>query len=76
MNWRGRPLTSHDVIVELIGATTTRAGLTVHAEADTNNYPRRIKVTDAQMAAIKPQIKPHTIHGEWNYTVRPRTTRV
>ncbi len=74
MNWRGRPLTSHDVIVELIGATTTRAGLTVHAEADTNNYPRGIKVTDAQMAAIKPQLKPHAFHGEWNYTVRPRTT--
>ena len=52
-------MTSHDVIIELIiGATTTRAGLTVHAEADANNYPRGIKVTDAQMAAIKPQIKP------------------
>jgi len=67
-------LTSHDVIVELIGATTTRAGLTVHAEADTNNYPRGIKITDDQMASIKPQLKPHTFHGEWNYTVRPRTT--
>ena len=54
MNWRGRPLTSHDVIIELIGAITTRTGLTVHAEADTNNYPRVIKVTDAQMAAVKP----------------------
>ena len=47
-------MTSHDVIIELIGAITTRTGLTVHAEADTNNYPRGIKVTDAQMAAVKP----------------------
>ena len=71
MNWRGRPLTSHQVIVELIGATRTRTGLRVHAEADTNAYPRGIKVTDAEMAAIKPQLKPHTFHGEWNYTVKP-----
>lgn len=74
MNWRGRPLTSHQVIIELIGATTTRAGLTVHAEADTNSYPRGVKVSDAEMAAIAPQLKPHTFHGEWNYTLRPRTT--
>ncbi len=75
MNWRGRPLTSHQVIIELIGATTTRTGLTVHAEADTNSYPRGVKVSDAEMAAIKPQIKADPIHGEWNYTIRPRTTR-
>ncbi len=74
MNWRGRPLTSHEIVVELIGATTTRAGLTVHAEADTNSYPRGIKVTPDEMAAIQPQLKPHTFHGEWNYTIRPRTT--
>ena len=76
MNWRGRPLTSHEVVVDLIGATTTRTGLTVHAEADTNSYPRGVKVTDAQMAAIQPQLKPHNFHGEWNYTIRPRTTRM
>jgi len=75
MNWRGRPLTSHQVIIELIGATTTRTGLTVHAEADTNSYPRGVKVTDAEMATIKPQIKADAFHGEWNYTIRPRTTR-
>jgi hypothetical protein len=74
MNWRGRPLTSYQVIIELIGATTNRGGLTVHAEADTNTYPRGIKVTDAQMEAIKPQIKAHKFHGEWNYTIHPRTT--
>ena len=64
MNWRGRPLTGHQVVVDLIVATTTRAGLTVDAEADTNSYPRGIKVSDAEMAAIQPQLKPHAFHGE------------
>jgi len=73
-NWRGRPLTSHQVVVDLIGATTTRTGLTVHAEADTNSYPRGIKISDAQMAAIAPQLKPEKFHGEWNYTLTPATT--
>jgi DDE family transposase len=72
MNWRGRPLSSHEVVVNLIGATTTRAGLKVHAEADTNTYPRGLKVTDQEMAEIRPQLKPHPFHGEWNYTLRPR----
>lgn len=72
MNWRGRPLTSHEIVVELIGATTTRTGSTVHAEADTKSYPRGIKVTPAEMAAIRGQLDPHDFHGEWNYTVRPR----
>jgi Rhodopirellula transposase DDE domain len=76
MNWRGRPLTSHQAVVELIGATRTRAGLTVQAELDTNSYPRGIKVSDADMAAVQPQLKPHSFHGEWNYTIRPRTTRM
>ncbi len=74
-NWRGRPLTSHQVVVDLIGATTTRTGLRVHAEADTNTYPRGIKISDAQMAAIAPQLKPDKFHGEWNYTVKPATSR-
>jgi len=73
-NWRGRPLTSHQVVIDLIGATTTRTGLTVHAEGDTNSYPRGIKISDAQMAAIAPQLKPDKFHGEWNYTVNPDTT--
>ena len=73
-NWRGRPLTSHQVVVDLIGATTTRTGLTVHAEADTNTYPRGIKISNAQMAAITPQLKPDKFHGEWNYTAKPATT--
>ena len=70
-NWRGRPLTSHQVVIELIGATTTRTGLTVHAEADNNSYPRGIKISDAQMLAIKPQFKADNFHGEWNYIVKP-----
>jgi hypothetical protein len=70
-NWRGRPLTSYQVMIELIGATTTRTGLTVHAEADTGSYPRGIKISDAQMAAIAPQLKPDKFHGEWNYTLKP-----
>ena len=73
-NWRGRPLTSHEVIVKLIGATTTSTGLTVHAEADPGSYPRGIKITNTQTAAIAPQSTPDTSHGERNYTVRPATT--
>jgi hypothetical protein len=76
MNWRGRPLTSHEVVVELIGATTNHGGLTVHAEADTNAYPRGRKVSDAQMAAVTKIMKPHPFHGEWNYTIRPGITAV
>jgi Rhodopirellula transposase DDE domain len=71
MNWRGRPLTSHEVVVELIGATTTRVGLTVHAELDTGSYPTGIKVSDKAMAALKPRIKPDKFHGDWNYKVLP-----
>ncbi len=70
MNWRGRPLTSYQVIVDLIGATTTRTGLQVHAELDTGTYPTGIKITDDQMAALP--ITRHDFHGEWNYTIPPR----
>jgi len=70
-NWRGRPLTSHEVVVELIGATTTRTGLSVHAELDTGSYPTGIKVSDKEMAALKPRIRPDRFHGDWNYQVLP-----
>ncbi len=70
MNWRGRPLISHEVIVDLIGATTTRAGLRVQAELDPSPYPTKIKVSDAEFARL--QITPHPFHGEWNYTLTPR----
>ncbi len=69
MNWRGRPLVSHQVVVELIGATTTREGLQVQAELDTGVYPTLMKVSDAELATV--QITPHTFHGEWNYTITP-----
>ena len=80
MNWRGRPLTSHEVVVDLIAATTTRTGLTVRAERDTGYYPTGTKVTDAEIKALP--LTRHTFHGEWNYTIggkpltprRPRTT--
>src|SRR5487761_214987 len=69
MNWRGRPLTSHEVVVDLIAATTTRTGLKVHAERDLQSYPKSISVSDTEMNAIP--LHPHAFHGEWNYTIRP-----
>ena len=69
LNWRGRPLTSHEVIVELIGATTTRQGLQVHAALDTGTYPTRVKVSDEELATV--HLRPHCFHGEWNYTILP-----
>ncbi len=74
MNWRGRPLVSHEVIVDLISATTTRGGLQVQAELDTGCYPTKVKVPDAVMAAL--HITPHDFHGEWNYTISPLPTSV
>ena len=71
LNWRGRPLVSHEVIVELIGATTTREGLAVQAERDTGVSPPRVKVSDAELAAVR--LTPHAFHGEWNYTIAPAT---
>jgi DDE family transposase len=71
MNWRGRPLTSHEVVVQLISATTTRTGLRVHAELDEGAYPKGVKVSDEQMAEL-PLVK-HEFHGEWNYTLRPHS---
>ncbi|MBT2406329.1 ISAzo13 family transposase [Streptomyces sp. ISL-87] len=67
MNWRGRPLSSHDVIVETIAATTTRTGLTVEARLDTDNYDTGVKVSDAQVDALA--MSRHRFHGDWNYTL-------
>ena len=67
MNWRGRPLTSHEVVVNTIAATTTRTGLRVRAELDTNNYPKGVAIGDEQMASLA--ITRHDWHGEWNYTL-------
>jgi hypothetical protein len=70
MNWRGRPLISHEVIVDLISATRTRTGLTMKAELDRGAYPRGIKVSDAELASV--DLRPHAFHGEWNYDIRPK----
>jgi Rhodopirellula transposase DDE domain len=71
MNWRGRPLTSHEVIVQTIAATTTRTGLRVHAELDASTYDTGVKVSDAQMEALP--LTRHNWHGDWNYTLRPES---
>jgi hypothetical protein len=68
-NWRGKPLVSHQVIVQLIGATTTETGLKVCCEIDGNLYPKGVQVSDQEMAALN--IKLHAFHGEWNYTISP-----
>jgi DDE family transposase len=68
-NWRGKPLISHQVIVQLIAATTTKTGLTVTCGIDTTLYPKGVKISDAEMAAIN--ITPDAFHGEWNYTISP-----
>ena len=72
MNWRGQPLTSHEVIVNLIANTTTEKGLKIQAELDTGCYPTGIKVTDQELQDIA--LEPAAFHGEWNYTITPRTT--
>ena len=69
MNWRGRPLTSHEVVVNLIAATRTHTGLRVEAALDTSTYPLGVSVSSAQMAALP--ITPHPLHGDWNYTLPP-----
>jgi Rhodopirellula transposase DDE domain/Helix-turn-helix of DDE superfamily endonuclease len=67
-----QPLTSHEVILNSIAATTTRTGLTVRAELDPGSYPTGTEISDAQMAAIP--LARHRFHGDWNYTVHPRPT--
>ena len=69
-NWRGKPLTSYLVIVQLIASTTTDTGLTVACRLDDSGYAKGIKVTDAEMAALN--IQPADFHREWNYTIAPR----
>jgi transposase len=72
-NWRGRPLVSHEVIVHLIGATTTARGLQVRCALDENPYPKGVKVSDKEMATIN--LTRDDFHGEWNYTISPRPPR-
>ena len=68
-NWRGRPLESYEIVVSLIGATTTETGLKVHAEIDPTTYKKGRKVSDEELAAVN--IKPSRFHGEWNYVISP-----
>jgi transposase len=70
-NWRGRPLVSRAVVVNLIGHTTTKTGLTIRSELDENSYPTGREVTKQQMESLA--IKRDKFHGEWNYTLRPKT---
>ena len=70
-NWRGKPLISHAVIVNLIAATTTKTGLKVRCELDTQVYPLGIVVTDDELAQVN--LKRNDFHGEWNYTISPHT---
>jgi len=68
-NWRGKPLVTHQVIVELISATTTKAGLTVRSRIDETEYKKGIRISDRQMEGIN--LHPDRFHGEWNYTIHP-----
>jgi Rhodopirellula transposase DDE domain len=68
--WRGTPLISRETVIELIASTTTKAGLTVRCELDTRDYPKGIKVSDAEMMTLN--IEGDTFHPEWNYTISPR----
>jgi hypothetical protein len=69
-NWRGKPLVTHQVIVNLIAATTTKTGLTVRSRLDDRIYPKGRRVSDKQLSLVN--LEPHTFHGEWNYTIRPK----
>jgi len=70
-NWRGKPLISHEVIINLIAATTTATGLAVKSKLDTNTYPAGLKVSDQQMAEL--QLRRDKFHGDWNYSLLPRS---
>jgi hypothetical protein len=73
-NWRGRPLTSYEVIVNLIANTTTQEGLKIQATLDTREYPTGIKVSDEQMKALN--LSKHKFHGsDWNYTLEPHNNK-
>ncbi len=73
-NWRGRPLISHEVIVNLIGHTTTDTGLTIQAELDENTYPSGIKVSDEDLERVN--LLPARFHGkDWNYAIKSQLSR-
>jgi Rhodopirellula transposase DDE domain len=74
LNWAGRPLTSHEVVVQTIAATTTRTGLRVHAELDPNHYPTGVRYPAHHHDALP--LQRHTWHGDWNYTLRPEPYQI
>lgn len=69
-NWRGRPLISHEVVVNLIGSTTNQAGLQIRVALDSTLYPTKKQVSDEELARV--QVRPDSFHGEWNYSIHPR----
>jgi transposase len=71
-NWRGKPLVSHEVVINLIAATTPRTGLTVRCELDTNKYPTGIKITKEELSQVN--ISRDHFHGEWNYSIKPNSS--
>jgi len=71
MNWRGKPLTSLRTVIELISATATTTGLTIKADYDLNWYPKGVKITDAELAAVP--LAPHEFQGAWNYTINAQS---
>lgn len=73
-NWRGRPLISHEAIVELIGNTRTKQGLTIRAALDTNAYPTGMSISDEELAAVR--LVRDEFHGEWNYTILPSDRKI
>lgn len=73
LNWRGKPLESLEVVINLIAATTTNTGLKVYAQLDDRNYERGVEITDDQLAAMN--ITRHEFHGDWNYTIAPSLTQ-
>ena len=68
MNWRGRPLVSYRIVVQLIAGTTTKKGLKIQADRDEGYYPVGVKISNKELAAVP--LTRHEFHGEWNYTVR------
>jgi transposase len=72
-NWRGKPLVTHQVIVNLISATTTKNGLTVRSRLDDRTYPKGRRVSDKQLALVN--LEPNAFHGEWNYTIHPTVAK-
>ncbi len=73
-NWRGKPLISHQVIVNLIASTKTKTGLKVQSAIDENHYPKGKRVSDEELAKV--YLEPHTFHGEWNYTIHPSSQTI